>query len=156
MRRLLGVLRQPDESGPGRAPAPGLDQLPTLIAGFERAGLTVRLRLHGRPEEVPEGIDLSTYRIVQEGLTNVIRHGGPVAELTLTCGSDGSEIEIRDEGPGAATPVQRRPHKPESGLGHGLIGVRERVVVFGGEFAAEALPGGGFRLRATLPAGGPS
>jgi signal transduction histidine kinase len=153
MRRLLGVLRQPEESStqatstPGRAPTPGMAGLPALIAQFEQAGLTVRLSMHGESQELPDGIDLSTYRIVQEGLTNVLRHGGTVAALTLTCGAKGSTIDIRDDGrDGAAT-----SHQPEPG--HGLIGIRERVVVFKGEFAAGPLPGGGFRLWATLPAG---
>jgi signal transduction histidine kinase len=145
MRRLLGVLRQPGDPTEPLVATPGLAELPALVAQFERAGLTVRVTVVGQTSELPDGIDLSAYRIVQEGLTNVLRHGGPVAELTLTCLGTGAAVEIRDDG---------RPNPPSSTAdGHGLIGIRERVAVFGGEFVAQR-EAGGFRLRATLPAGG--
>jgi signal transduction histidine kinase len=147
MRRLLGVLREADDPA-GTMPTPGLGDLPTLVAQFERAGLEVRLRLDGAPADLPEGVDVSAYRIVQEGLTNVMRHGGLAADVEVTCRDSGAVIEIRDDG---------RPPTARSGEGggHGLIGIRERVAVFGGEFLARR-EGAGFHLRATLPAGSAS
>jgi signal transduction histidine kinase len=114
----------------------------------EAAGLTVGLRVDGAPRDgLPEGVDLSAYRIVQEGLTNVLRHGGPTARVTIGYPPGAVEIEICDDGrtDGAAEPDAA--DKP----GHGLIGMRERVAVFGGTFSAGRRSGGGFRLAATLP-----
>jgi signal transduction histidine kinase len=111
----------------------------------------------GEADAVPDGVDLSAYRIVQEGLTNVLRHGGPRAKVTIGHRAGAVEIEISDDG--------RRPDQDFAasaavadagrGAGHGLIGMRERVSVFGGTLVAEDRPGGGFRLAATLPFAGP-
>jgi signal transduction histidine kinase len=143
MRRLLGVLRRPDEPSGSLAPAPGLADVPALIAQFAEAGLVVEVDGDETPPDVPDGVDLSAYRIVQEGLTNVLRHGGPRATLRIGHSSGGLRVEIGDDGP--VTP--RRGGEP----GHGLIGMRERVAVFGGTLTAGPRPGGGFDLVATLP-----
>jgi signal transduction histidine kinase len=145
MRRLLGVLRQGDEPSASLAPAPGLTDVPALVKQFGQAGLAVQVRVDGVPDGVPDGVDLSAYRIIQEGLTNVLRHGGPTAQVAIDYRGAAVAIEISDPGPGA------RARSGENGPGHGLIGMRERVAVFGGRFTAGPQPGGGFRLTATLP-----
>ncbi len=152
MRRLLGVLRQGDESSASLTPPPGLAQVPALLRQFGEAGVAVDLRVDGAPDGVPEGVDLSAYRIVQEALTNVLRHGGAKAEVTIGYPRGAVEIEICDDG--------RRPAPsavPDTrGSGHGLIGMRERVAVYGGTLTAGPRPGGGFRVAATLPFGVPA
>ena len=151
MRRLLGVLRQGDEPSASLTPAPGLSQVADLVEQFRDAGLTVDLRLDGEPDGVPDGVDLSAYRIVQEGLTNVLRHGGPEATATIGRGTGAVEIEICDDG--RRSDQQRVAPDAGRGAGHGLIGMRERVAIFGGTLVTEDRPGGGFRLAATLPFG---
>jgi signal transduction histidine kinase len=147
MRRLLGVLRQGDEPQASLTPAPGLADVPALVDQFAEAGLTVRARLDDAPGEVPDGVDLSAYRIVQEGLTNVLRHGGPTAEIDITYLNERIVVQIDDDGP-----LTR--HRPaSSGAGHGLIGMRERVAVFHGSLDAGPTGEGGYRLVATLPYG---
>jgi signal transduction histidine kinase len=146
MRRLLGVLRQPDETAGALSPSPGLDDVPRLVTQLGEVGLKVRVQTDGDPQGVPGGVDLSAFRIVQEGLTNVLRHGGPVAEVTLGYRPGVVTVEIRDGG--RTGPPQRPP-----GAGHGLIGMRERVAVFGGSLTAGPRPGGGFGVAATLPYG---
>jgi signal transduction histidine kinase len=144
MRRLLGVLRESDDAA-ARSPAHGLSELPQLVAQTRRSGLGVTLEGSGSHSSLPPGVDLTAYRIVQEGLTNVIKHGGAVAHVRVECTDRLVSIEITDDG---------RPHGSEAspdGAGHGLIGMRERVAVFDGEFTATRRPGGGFRLFATLP-----
>jgi signal transduction histidine kinase len=145
MRRLLGVLRQGDEKSASLAPAPGLADVPALVRQLGQAGLAVELRLDGVPEDVPDGVDLSAYRIVQEGLTNVLRHGGPTARVVIGYPGTAVTIEICDEGPGG------RARADVNGPGHGLIGMRERAAVFGGRLTAGPRPGGGFRVMAALP-----
>ncbi|HET6534004.1 MAG TPA: sensor histidine kinase [Actinoplanes sp.] len=142
MRRLLGVLRQPDEPAGRLTPAPGLADLPRLIDQFAEAGLKVSRSVDGVPGPVPDGVELSAYRIVQEGLTNVLRHGGPEARLVISHEPGQVRVAISDDGPG-------RPAR--NGGGHGLIGMRERVGIFGGTLTAAPRPGGGFDLTATLP-----
>lgn len=144
MRRLLGVLRD-DEGGRSHAPAPGLDELPTLVDEVRKAGVDVTLSMEGEPGHVPHGVELSAYRLVQEGLTNVIKHAGPAA-ATVTVRYEPTEVlvEVADDGRGAAA---------VDGGGHGLRGVRERVAVWGGTFDAGPRAGGGFRVTARLPFG---
>jgi signal transduction histidine kinase len=151
MRRLLGVLRQGDEPSGSLTPAPGLSQVADLVEQFRDAGVTIDLRLDGEPDGVPDGVDLSAYRIVQEGLTNVLRHGGPHATVTIGRDAGAVEIEVCDDG---RRPDQERT-APDTGrvAGHGLIGMRERVAIFGGTLVTGKRPGGGFRLAATLPLG---
>jgi signal transduction histidine kinase len=155
MRRLLGVLRDGDEPSASLTPAPGLAQVPSLVEKVGGAGLAVQLRIDGTPDGVPDGVDLSAYRIVQEGLTNVLRHGGPTAAVTIGYRKEAVTVEICDEGRGAGSPdpVPSQGSVPDAGTGsgQGLIGMRERVAVFGGTFEAGPRPGGGFRLAASLP-----
>jgi len=142
MRRLLGVLRQADEPSASLNPSPGLADVPALVAQFAEAGLTAEVSVLGSPDGVPDGVELSAYRIVQEGLTNVLRHGGPKASVVITHEPGLLRIDIGDDGSGrtAAGPP-----------GHGLLGMRERVAVFGGTLTAQPRAGGGFDLAATLP-----
>jgi signal transduction histidine kinase len=145
MRRLLGAMRRDDEDLE-LAPQPSLDSLDSLLEKVRRSGLPVRLQVDGEPFALPRALDLSAYRIVQEGLTNALRHAqASQADVVVRYGSDELQIEVRDNGSGAST---------NDGLGHGLVGVRERVKVYGGRMTAGAAPGGGFVLSTTLPLGG--
>jgi signal transduction histidine kinase len=129
--------------------------VPSLVEEVGGAGLAVQLRIDGTPDGVPDGVDLSAYRIVQEGLTNVLRHGGPTAAVTIGYRKEAVAVEICDGGRGAGSPdpVPSQGSVPDAGTGsgQGLIGIRERVAVFGGTFEAGPRPGGGFRLAASLP-----
>lgn len=141
MRRMLGALR--DGSEPAAVtPSPGLADLNTLAAEVRRTGLGVTLEVTGDGGEVPAGVDLAAYRVVQEALTNVVKHGGPVAHVRVEQASDGVTIEVADKG---------RPEAAASGPGHGLAGMRERVALYGGTLETGPRPGGGFRVRAVLP-----
>jgi signal transduction histidine kinase len=145
--RLLGVLRDPDEEA-GLAPQPGTGELDTLAASVRAAGLPVNLHIDGNLAALPATVDVSVYRIVQEALTNVLKHAGPArAEVTIGNEQDAVTIEVTDNGTG-----QHGNGSP--GGGHGLAGMRERAAVFGGELAAGPRPGGGFTVRARLPLGG--
>jgi signal transduction histidine kinase len=142
MRRLLGAMRSDDEDLE-LTPQPGLDGVDTLLEQVGRAGLPVQLHVDGEPFSLPRAIDLSAYRIVQEGLTNALKHShASRADVTLRYGSDELQIEVRDDGEGVSS---------SDGLGHGLVGVRERVKIYCGEMSAGAAPEGGFALRARLP-----
>jgi signal transduction histidine kinase len=142
MRRLLAAMR-PDGDEAELVPQPGLDGLNSLLAEVGRAGLPVELHLEGEPYPLPRGIDLSAYRIVQEGLTNVLKHAAASdADVIVRYRPDEVEIEVRDNGEGTS---------PSDGLGHGLVGIRERVKIFGGEMSARAEPEGGFVLSTRLP-----
>jgi len=144
MRRLLGVLRSDDDrSGPSLGPQPGLDQLPALVEQAREAGLEARLEVQGEPRPLPPGMDLSAYRIVQEALTNAVRHAGPsTARVLIRYGDADLRLEVRDDGLGP---------RAGNGAGHGLIGMRERVNLFGGELDAGPRPDGGFAVAARLP-----
>jgi len=142
MRRLVGMLRTDDESP--LAPQPGLDDLPTLVGQVREAGLPVELRVEGDPRTLPVGLELSAYRIVQEALTNALKHAGEArAAVHVRYGPDSLELEIADDGAGIAADVP--------GGGHGLVGIRERVSLYGGTFDASARNGGGFAVRVLLP-----
>jgi signal transduction histidine kinase len=142
MRRLLAAMR-PDGDEAELVPQPGLDGLDSLLAEVGRAGLPVELRLEGDPYPLPRGLDLSAYRIVQEGLTNVLKHAGASdADVIVRYRPDEVEIEVRDNGNGRAG---------GDGMGHGLVGIRERVKIYGGEMSARAEPEGGFVLSTRLP-----
>ncbi len=141
MRRLVGVLRT-DGDEPELLPQPSLAHLDLLIEQVGRAGLPVELRVVGRPVELSPGLDISAYRIVQEALTNVLKHAGHArAEVIVTYGARMLEIEVADDGRGG-TP---------NGSGHGIAGLRERVALFGGELESGGPEGGGFVVRARLP-----
>jgi signal transduction histidine kinase len=145
MRRLLGAMRDEREEV-SFMPQPGLDGLDSLLEEVTRAGLPVELQVDGEPFPLPRGVDLSAYRIVQEGLTNALKHAhATTANVTVRYALDELQIEVRDNGVGSST---------TDGLGHGLVGVRERVKIFGGEMSAGAANGGGFVLSTRLPLSG--
>ena len=152
MRRLLGVLRQEGQTRGSLAPAPGLADLGSLVAQVQDAGLQVCVSVDGQRGAVPPGIDLSAYRIIQEALTNVIKHAGsPSAEVWIRYRADSLTVEIADQGQRALNTVPAHVLPARNGSGHGIIGMRERVAVFGGEFTAGPGPDGGFRVRARFP-----
>ena len=148
MRRLLTAMRDSSEEAE-LAPHPGVDDLEHLVDEVRAAGLDVRFRVEGQPVPLPRGLELSTYRIVQEGLTNALRYAGAgTAEVAVVYTPDELRLDVRDDG-------RRDPSAPVvDGQGHGLIGIRERVKLFGGTMEAGPAPGGGFLLRARLPLGG--
>jgi signal transduction histidine kinase len=147
MRRLLGVLREEAEPRGSLAPAPGLAEVEALAAEVARAGVRVEVHIEGTPCELPAGLDLSAYRIVQEALTNVVRHAGPATARVAVRYSPGQvALEVVDDG--------RGPGAEDRG-GHGLAGMRERAALYGGTLEAGPVPGGGFRVAATLPVEGP-
>ena len=142
MRRLLGILREA-ESELGLAPQPGLRQLASLVEQTRRAGLPVELAIEGQPRSLPAGVDLSAYRIVQEGLTNVRKHAGAArAWVTVRYGENELGIAVLDDGQRSAK---------ANGAGHGLVGIQERVALLGGELRAGRRAEGGYELRARLP-----
>lgn len=145
MRHLLDAMREDGERAE-LGPQPGLDRLDALLRDVGRAGLPVRLHVDGDPLELPRGIDISAYRIVQEGLTNALKHAHATqAEVALTYASDQLRIEVSDNGQGAAKSDDR---------GHGLIGIHERVKLYDGEMTTATTNGGGFTLAACLPLNG--
>ena len=144
MRRLVTVLRDPDDAVP-LAPPPGLAQLPSLLSHTRTCGLPVELTTEGTPRPLPAALDLVAYRVVQEGLTNALRHAGATsARVYLRYRAARLEIEVLDDGRAGAP-------EGELGHGHGLAGMRERVGAHAGSLEAGRGPEGGFRLRALLP-----
>jgi signal transduction histidine kinase len=142
MRRLLGLLRSEDEEV-ALAPQPSLRFLDRLVDQVREAGLPVELVVEGHPARLPPGVDLSGYRIVQEALTNALKHAGPArARVLVRYGATELELEISDDGPGGAT---------AAGNGHGLVGMRERVSVYGGRLETGGRPDGGYAVRVRLP-----
>ena len=143
MRRMLGILRERAD-GDGLAPQPGLDHVDGLLERARDAGLEVELRTEGDPRPLPPGLDLAAYRIVQESLTNAVKHAGPAhARVLLRYAPESLNIEVRDDGRGPA----HRPGDP----GHGVVGMRERVALYGGTLDVGAADGGGFAVCACLP-----
>jgi signal transduction histidine kinase len=141
VRRLLGAMREEDRQVE-LEPQPGLGNLEPLVESVRSAGLPVRLRVDGEPLALPRALDLSAYRIVQEGLTNVLKHAeASQAEVVVRHGGDELQLEIRDDG--------RGPARGDS-AGNGLVGIRERVKLYDGEMTAGAANGGGFVLTASL------
>jgi signal transduction histidine kinase len=146
MRRLIGVVRSDD--GLALAPQPTLADLEQLAANVRDAGLPVEVRIEGLPTPLPPGVDLSAYRIVQEALTNTLKHAGPArATVTVRYEPSAVEVEVCDDGDGSGT---------GAGTGNGLIGMRERVALWGGELEAGRRGDRGFAIRARLPVGGTS
>ncbi len=143
LRHLLGLLCPDREEGEAALrPQPGLAGLGSLIQRVSATGLDVRLRISGTPRDLPPGPDLAAYRVVQEGLTNVIRHAGEAVTYVLITWGEELEITVSDDGRGTGGVASP---------GRGLIGLRERLVLYGGSLQAGPRPGGGWRLRATIP-----
>ncbi|MFD8813172.1 sensor histidine kinase [Streptomyces sp. NPDC059627] len=167
LRHLLGLLAPaPDGQdgtvsaggsgpglGPGLAPQPGLDRLGHLVDRISFAGLPVEVRISGEPRLLPQGIDLTAFRIVQEALTNALRHGdGGKAEVTVRYADHALRVEVLNTGPSVLTgTVPDGPRRPADGTGRGLLGLRERVAVYGGDLDARRRLGGGYRVRARIP-----
>ena len=147
MRRLLGLLRQ-DRTDGALGPQPGLGRLEALVEQMEEAGLPVELDTEGEVAALPAGIDLNAYRIIQESLTNSLKHGGPntTASVFIRYEPDRLRIEVADDGRGAAEALTAG-----NGAGHGLVGMHERTAMLGGTLKAGPRPGGGFIVRATIP-----
>ena len=142
MRRLVGLLR---ESGamPEFSPQPSMRTVDVLVGTVREAGLPVEIEIEGEPRELPPGVDLSAYRVIQEALTNALRYAGPAqAWVTVRWKETGLELEIANDG---------RSEPGEGGGGHGLTGLRERVALVGGSVDSGPRPGGGFVVRAHLP-----
>jgi signal transduction histidine kinase len=140
--RLLGLLRSAASEAKARAPQPGVNDLSELVAQVRRAGLDVDLVVAGQERSLSPGLELTIYRIVQEALTNTLKHsGGARAEISVTYDDRGVRVMARDDG--------RAPNR--DGLGHGLIGMRERVALYGGSLRAGPSSGGGFEVESWLP-----
>jgi signal transduction histidine kinase len=147
LRRLLGVIRSEEEreETPAYTPQPGLEYLDELVRQVRDTGLTVELSVLGEPRELPEAVGLCAYRIVQEALTNTLKHAdASEAQVSVRYVADALELQVLDDGRG------RAPLNGESS-GQGLIGMRERVALFGGELTARRRPGEGFEVRARIP-----
>lgn len=143
MRRVVTMLRDPDEAAM-RAPQPGVGALTSLVDDAREAGLPVTLEVRGQRRELPAGLDLAAYRIVQEALTNARRHATAATSVAVLLDFTGEElrIEVRDDGLGDPS---------TAGSGHGLVGMRERVALYGGRLSTGALPGRGYAVQACLP-----
>ena len=145
MRRVVGALRDPEEA-PALAPPPSLSRVEKLVARARETGLQVDLDIEGELVSLPAGVDLTAYRLVQEGLTNSIKHAAASrADVRVRYDGDYVEIEVCDDGRGGGVDAAT------NGGGHGLVGMRERVSIYGGELEAGPRAEGGFRLRARLP-----
>ncbi|HET6614850.1 MAG TPA: sensor histidine kinase [Dehalococcoidia bacterium] len=152
MERMLGILRATDEASESLSPQPGLRHVDQLAEQVTHAGLPVTITIEGTPAELPPSVDLTGYRIVQEALTNVLKHAGPAhASVMIRHSPTCLELDITDDGQGVSGDADA---DSDRGGGRGLIGMRERVAVFGGELTAGRLPGGGFRVHARLPLNG--
>jgi signal transduction histidine kinase len=145
MRRALGILRDTDASGAALAPLPGLGQLPDLLDQLQAAELPVELTVAGDPRPLPASIDLSLYRIVQEALTNALKHASATHAQVVVCyGAHDITVEVTDDGRGAAPAAERSE-------GAGTIGMRERVALFDGELRVGPRPQGGYAVQVCLP-----
>ncbi|MER6949054.1 sensor histidine kinase [Nonomuraea sp. NPDC000554] len=143
MRNIVGVLRTDARAELG--PQPGMQDLPTLVEQMREAGLATRLAVEGEPRPVPAGVDLAAYRLVQEGLTNTLRHAGAGAKAVVTVRHEPRELDVRVEDDGlGATALSEQP-------GHGLVGIRERVALYGGILNIGPKAEGGFEVRARFP-----
>lgn len=150
MRRTLGVLRTGDAP---LGPAPGIADLGRLADDARQAGVDVELEVHGA-DSLTEGDQLTVYRVVQEGLTNAVRHAGPTScRVSVVVGGDELRVEIVDDGPASRTPGSEPARTPSPSGGHGLNGIRERARLYGGSVEAGPRPDGGFAVRARLPLG---
>ena len=148
LRRMLGVLRDEPAGGPALTPQPGLADIAAIVEQSTAAGVATELVVDGSPRDLAPGIELAAFRIVQEALTNVRKHAGRTARSTVRIGYRPDELllEVVDDGRGAASGLAT------AGTGHGLIGMRERVEVYGGEMSCGPRAGGGYAVRVRLPA----
>jgi signal transduction histidine kinase len=153
MRRLVGLLRH-EEAPPELGPQRGLDALEELAAEVTRAGVPVELSVQGSPRPLPQIVEVSAYRVIQESLTNTLKHAGPArARVILRYAPDALEVQVSDTGSVAARePAQ--PEAPAEDGGHGLIGMRERIALFNGELNAGPRPEGGYAVVARIPLAG--
>jgi signal transduction histidine kinase len=148
LRAILGALRR--TAGAGDGPSHGVAELDTLAATTTGAGLPTRVVVSGRARSLPPAVDRAAYRIVQEALTNALRHAGPAsAVVTVRYEPDRLVVEVLDDGRG----LERRARERGPGRGHGIVGMRERSLALGGELDAGPHPLGGFHVRASLPIG---
>lgn len=148
MRRIVGVLRGPtgDTDATTRSPQPGLAELPELVEQLDSTGLKVGVTIEGRQRTLPLGIDLTAFRIVQEALTNTLKHAGTDnAAVVVRYAPAQLEVRVTDAGQG------RQAAQPADPPGHGLLGMRERIALYGGELLAQNRPSGGFEVRARIP-----
>jgi signal transduction histidine kinase len=147
LRRLLGVVSPDEAEEPGFSPQPGLGRLPELLEQVGAGGLRVELNVEGRPRDLPAGVELSAFRIVQEALTNTLKHArASRAEVGLRYSDGGLEVEVIDDGVAGSG----------GGRGRGIVGMGERAALVGGELSAGPRPAGGFRVRAWMPLEGPA
>jgi signal transduction histidine kinase len=143
MRRLVGIVQDEPERPPALTPQPGLTDLPALAEKLQRAGLPTDLVVHGEPATLTPGVELTAYRVVQEALTNALKHAGPAtARVTVIYEPQALRLEISDDGPGTSS---------QQDGGHGLVGMRERVALYGGRLEVGPRASGGFSVRARLP-----
>jgi signal transduction histidine kinase len=148
LRRLLGVSRAEEGGQPAASytPQPGMEYLNELVRQVRQTGLAVELSVLGEPRELPEGVGLCAYRIVQEALTNTLKHAAASeAHVSVRYAPDALELQVLDDGRGAPSA------NGSSDAGHGLIGMRERVALFGGELSARSRPDHGYEVRARIP-----
>nr|WP_260860162.1 histidine kinase [Streptomyces cupreus] len=151
LRHLLGVLAPSQDGEDVLTPQPGLDRLGTLVDRVSFAGLPVEVRISGEARPLPRGVDVTAYRIVQEALTNALRHGeGGKAEVTVRYADHALRVEVLSTGPSVLT-GDAPPRVARQGTGRGLLGLRERVAVYGGDLDARRRIGGGYRVRARIP-----
>jgi signal transduction histidine kinase len=152
LRAILNVLRRVDEDVEGRAPAPRLSQLDALADVTTQAGLPTAVSVSGRPYAVPATVELAAYRVVQESLTNVLRHAGPSAHATVSLAYEPGRlvVQVDDDGPAGGDGADGLDYR--DGTGTGIDGMRERAAAFGGTLEAGPMVGGGWRVRAVLPA----
>ncbi len=148
MRRLVGILRVDEDAE--RQPLPRLERLPALIDEARAGGLTVDMKVEGTPVELPAGLELAAYRLIQEALTNVRKHA-PASRACVRLGYEPDRLRIEVSDDGGPSGVAAAPARDVSGPGHGLIGMRERVQVYGGRMQAGPMPGRGFRIEVVLP-----
>ena len=159
LRHLLGVLApSPADEDSSLSPQPSLSRLSPLIDRIAFAGLPVEVRISGEPRALPSGVDLTAYRIIQEALTNALKHGDNTkAEVTVRYADHSLRVEVLTSGPsvltgGTSVPARAQTHETgPAGEGRGLLGLRQRVAVFGGDLDARRRLGGGFRVRAKIP-----
>ncbi|MFE1949288.1 sensor histidine kinase [Streptomyces sp. NPDC059524] len=158
MRRMLTLLRGRANGGPeSYEPVPGLDGLGELVARVRTGGVPVELAVEGPKRALPPGVGLCAYRVVQEALTNVLKHARPAsAVVRVSYGTHALRVSVTDDGAATGQALKRTGGAPEAGTGHGLIGIRERVRLYGGSVEIGPRPEGGFQVRLTLPTSAPS